>query len=75
MVSLLNDVRIRSGDAPGLTDFGLAYAARAKSVRFDLALIVLLDVYEMTNILGSLLPFRLPKSKPFIPKYLRVNEY
>jgi len=27
----------------------------------------LLDVYEMTNILGSLLPFRLPKSKPFIP--------
>jgi hypothetical protein len=28
----------------------------------------LLDVYEMTNILGSLLPFRLPKSKPFTPK-------
>ena len=31
-------------------------------------LLFLLDVYEMTNILGSLLPFRLPKSKPFTPK-------
>ena len=35
-------------------------------------LLFLLDVYEMTNILGSLLPFRLPKSKPFIPMRFRV---
>ena len=40
MVSLLNDARVRGGDAPGLSDFRLAYAARAKSVRFCLALIV-----------------------------------
>lgn len=39
--SPLDDARVRSGGAYGLTDFRLAYAARAKSLRFASAIMFL----------------------------------
>ena len=73
-VSPLNDAGFRSGDASGPTEFTLAQAARANSVRLVSALVFLRRVVcEIIVAFLGTLPLDLhPESKPFTPLRCRV---
>ena len=75
-VSPLADAGVRGGNAPGPTDFTLAQAARAKSVRLESALVFLRQMVNeiIVAFLGALPLDRHPESKPFTPSARRAAD-